>query len=367
MGLPLYKSTEHIAKALDCLQRQTFGNFEALISVDGGDEETAAACRPFLNDPRFRMVVQSDRLDWFGNFNWLLQQNLQEFFCYRQHDDTTAPQFFEVLLQAADREPEAAAIYCDCQWIGGRSDVDLAPSIEGEPLDRMLQFVERLPPVPVRGLIRRAAIRQAGLINHDEFRALSALTSWLAKLVRWGNFRRVAEPLYYRLDHALNFHKEWYDWPDERKRAAWTGDACELGDHELRPPDVMKRAKGAGEIERGGVELQAGRIAFDEPGVGGRALPCELEQLRNLIDTNDVMYERGQCKREGAGTAADVDRVFAAVGTDECLHALREGLGSRVLVRGDLLRGTRKAVLSHRRRCAARVGDRSRCQRRARR
>ena len=110
MGVPVYRGADLIANALDCLQQQTFGNFEAIISVDGNDGETAEACRPFLVDPRFRMVVHPERLDWVGNFNWLLQQDLKEFFCYRQHDDTTAPEFFEVLLRVADKEPHAAAI-----------------------------------------------------------------------------------------------------------------------------------------------------------------------------------------------------------------------------------------------------------------
>src|SRR6516225_5479698 len=99
------------------------------------------------------MVVQNERLDWVGNFNWLLQQNLREFFCYRQHDDTTAPEFFEVLLQTADRKPNAAAIYCDCQYTG-TDNIEMASSIEGETLYRMLQYIERPSPVPVRGLIR---------------------------------------------------------------------------------------------------------------------------------------------------------------------------------------------------------------------
>ena len=131
VGLPVYKGADLIAKTLNCLQRQTFSNFEAIISVDGGDAETAAACRPFLADPRFRMVVHPKRLDWVGNFNWLLQQDLREFFCYRQHDDTTAPEFFEVLLQAADKEPNAAAIYCDFQWMGGHNEIEITPSIRG--------------------------------------------------------------------------------------------------------------------------------------------------------------------------------------------------------------------------------------------
>ena len=78
MGLPVYQAAAHMRKALDCLQRQTYENFEAIISVDGNDQETAEACKPFLADPRFRMVVHPTRLDWSGNFNWLLQQELKD-------------------------------------------------------------------------------------------------------------------------------------------------------------------------------------------------------------------------------------------------------------------------------------------------
>lgn len=222
VGLPVYRGSEHIAGALRCLQEQTFGEFDAIISVDGNDEETAAVCRPFLSDPRFRMIVQPERLDWFGNLNWLLRQDMHEFFCYRQHDDTTTPEFFARLLAVADATPDAAAVYCDCQWTGGRNDLEIAPSIEGAPLGRLLQHLEQLQPVAVRGLIRRDAIRQAGAVRSDEFRGLCEIFVWLAKVLRWGSFVRVPEPLYFRLDHADNFHKDNHTWPEARKRAAWT-------------------------------------------------------------------------------------------------------------------------------------------------
>ena len=82
--------------------------------------------------------------------------------------------------------------------------------------------MEQLQPVAVRGLIRRDAIRQAGLIRSDEFRGLCEVFVWLAKVLRWGSFVRLPEPLYLRLDHPENYHKENWTWPDERKRAAWT-------------------------------------------------------------------------------------------------------------------------------------------------
>jgi len=213
VGLPVYKGADLLPKALECLQAQTFGDFEAIISVDGNDLETAAVCRPFLVDARFRLVVHPGRLDWVGNFNWLLQQDLKEFFCYRQHDDTTAPEFFETLVRAAESQPTAAAIYCDCKYSGGRNDVEAAPSIKGDPLDRLFQYITRLPnlpPTPVRGLIRTAAIREAGPVRSDEFRAALQLLGWLANVLRWGNFVRVRRPLYYRLDHARSYTREFW-------------------------------------------------------------------------------------------------------------------------------------------------------------
>jgi GT2 family glycosyltransferase len=222
VGVPVYRGAEHVGAALQSLQEQTFPDFDAVISVDAADEESARACEPFLGDERFSLVVQPERLDWYGNVNWLLRQPMGEFFCYRQHDDTTDPEFFEVLVAAARERPDAAIVYADCQWYGGRDDLETAPSIEGDVLSRMRQHIEEKQPVAVRGLMRREAVEQAGPIRGDEFRGLSEVFVWLAKILRWGPFVRVPQPLYHRLDHSSNYHKQWYDWPEERKRAAWT-------------------------------------------------------------------------------------------------------------------------------------------------
>jgi hypothetical protein len=118
--------------------------------------------------------------------------------------------------------PDAAIVYADCQWHGGRDDLESAPSIEGDVLSRMRQHIEQKQPVAVRGLMRRGAVEQAGPIRGDEFRGLSEVFVWLAKLLRWGPFVRVPQPLYHRLDHSENYHKQWFDWPDDRKRGSWT-------------------------------------------------------------------------------------------------------------------------------------------------
>ena len=63
--------------------------------------------------------------------------------------------------------------------------------------------------VPVRGLIRLPAIRHAGLVRSDEFRAVLQICGWLAKLLHWGNFKRVPKPIYYRLYRADSLGNEF--------------------------------------------------------------------------------------------------------------------------------------------------------------
>ena len=45
---------------------------------------------------------------------------------------------------------------------------------------------------------------------------------WLAKILCWGSFRRVGRPLYYRLDRAESFTREYLAGAEIRKRAEWT-------------------------------------------------------------------------------------------------------------------------------------------------
>ena len=85
------------------------------------------------------------------------------------------------------------------------------PSIEGEPLERLFQYVQRVSAVPVRGLIRLPAIRHAGLVRSE----------WLAKLLHWGNFKRVPKPIYYRLYRADSLGHEIQSRSKLWKQNAW--------------------------------------------------------------------------------------------------------------------------------------------------
>lgn len=57
--IPAYNAERHIQKCLESLKNQTYGDFEAIIVVDGATDGTEAACKAFsAADSRFRVIVQ---------------------------------------------------------------------------------------------------------------------------------------------------------------------------------------------------------------------------------------------------------------------------------------------------------------------
>ena len=99
LGVPAYRGAAYIAESLASIQAQTHHDLQVLISLDGPDPATEEACRPFLDDPRFRLTVRPERLGWVGNLNWLVDQAATPFWCYQQQDDVLDPAYLETLVR----------------------------------------------------------------------------------------------------------------------------------------------------------------------------------------------------------------------------------------------------------------------------
>ncbi len=205
IGVPAFRGARFIRDTLKSIKQQDHGNFRVLISVDGDDAETAAACESFLSDPRFSLVMQNHRLGWAGNLNWLMSQQDYDLFCFWQQDDFTTRNYIAELLKAAMADPSAVCCFSDIQWVGLRHNLTTTPSVTGSPLDRTLSVFELMNGVPFRGLIRRSAIERTGPIRITEFESAFEEFVWVARLAREGSLHRVQGPIYYKRAHA-EFH-----------------------------------------------------------------------------------------------------------------------------------------------------------------
>ncbi|HEV2737414.1 MAG TPA: glycosyltransferase family A protein [Candidatus Elarobacter sp.] len=223
IGLPVYRGERFLEEALLSAQRQTYPHFEVVISLDGPDPACETLCRPFLEDPRFRLVVQPEQLGWVGNINWLMARLATPWWMYHQQDDVLDPRCLEVLVECARRTPEAAVVYSDIEAFGTYSGTFVQTSVTGTASARQLVLLyEHIAGVAFRGLTRAEAVALSGGIPLNEVDSFACEVAWMAAAARSGELHRVPQTLSRKRYHADNVHTKWDTWPTEKRTRAWT-------------------------------------------------------------------------------------------------------------------------------------------------
>lgn len=221
IATPVFRGVELVEETLRSIRDQEFRDFRVLISVDGGDMESAALCEKFAADSRFEVVVQPQQLGWAANLNWLMQHCDAEFFCYWQQDDLCATNYLSTLHAHAVRHPDAACVYADVQWFGGRFGREVLPSVVGTAKERALEQLELAHFAPFRGLIRRRALDGAGPLRVTEYDSRLEDTVWTVKLAAQGDLHRTTDTMYFKRVHAANAHSSGRRLPRDFERRVW--------------------------------------------------------------------------------------------------------------------------------------------------
>ncbi len=223
IGMPAFRGADVIREALELIARQDHSYFRVLISVDGGDTDTAAACESFLADPRFSLVVQPHRLGWAGNINWLMSQPDYDFFCFWQHDDYATADYISELLARSNVDRDGVCYFSGIKWFGLHDHWSKPPSVTGFAINRSLSVFETLNGVPFRGLIRKTAIDRVGPIRLTDFDSAFEEFVWVGKLAREGNLLYVDKPTYFKRAYANSTHAKYHRRDRLWKRAVWLG------------------------------------------------------------------------------------------------------------------------------------------------
>jgi glycosyltransferase involved in cell wall biosynthesis len=221
IGMPAFQGADVIREALQSIAEQDHSNFRVLISVDGGDSDTAVACREFLADPRFSLVIQPHRLGWAGNINWLMSQPDYDFFCFWQHDDYATSNYISELLAKSTSHGDSVCYFSRIQWFGLHDHLTIAPSVTGLAVNRSLSIFETLNGVPFRGLIRKTAIDRIGPIRLTNFDSAFEEFIWVGKLAREGNLQYADAPVYFKRGYADSTHAKYHRKDRLWKRAVW--------------------------------------------------------------------------------------------------------------------------------------------------
>lgn len=225
--VPAYKAGGFIQATLDSLSAQTWPEFEILISVDLGDDDTLAICRAHAGkDPRFKVFEQAQRLGWIGNSNFLLEQARGDYALFAFHDDLLHPGCIEKLANALDGDPQAVLAFPDLSLsrLDGASELCAYSALDGmqDRVERARRLLarERHWWVPVHGLFRLDRARNIGGLKHHGAGEFSADWPWLVHMSLLGSFRHVPEVLCTKLYKPDSLSPNWQFSRDNRKDAA---------------------------------------------------------------------------------------------------------------------------------------------------
>jgi len=106
IGVPVHNGGEMLAEALECLRTQSFEDIEVVIGDNASDDRTAEICASYAaRDSRFQHIRRAENIGAIGNFQNLRRQSGAELFCWRAHDDLSAPDFIARLVGLFDADP----------------------------------------------------------------------------------------------------------------------------------------------------------------------------------------------------------------------------------------------------------------------
>ncbi len=118
IGMPVYDGARTIQRAIDSLLRQTYENFEIIISDNGSTDATSDICIAYSNrDDRIRYYRNDENSGAIWNFNRVFDLACGDYFMWASCDDFWEPEYIEACLGIHGQSERIALVGTACNSI----------------------------------------------------------------------------------------------------------------------------------------------------------------------------------------------------------------------------------------------------------
>jgi len=191
-----YNRETYIAEALESVLAQTMTDFEVIVSDDHSTDGTVRIVEGFARrDSRVRLSVNPKNLGDYGNRRQAASLARGRFLKYHDSDDVMYPHCLAVMVEALEKEPDAAcALSASHAWPGGASPMLLTPRLayEREYLGYGLFQLG-----PAAALFRADAFRALG--GFDDTPYAADYLFWIRACARMNVLLVPGDLFYYRI------------------------------------------------------------------------------------------------------------------------------------------------------------------------
>jgi glycosyltransferase involved in cell wall biosynthesis len=100
IGMPVYNGDIFLNQALESLSKQTFTDYEILISDNASIDKTADIIKKWqLKNPKIKYYRQEKNIGALKNFNWLLNNSKSKWFMFAAYDDLWSANYLSELYK----------------------------------------------------------------------------------------------------------------------------------------------------------------------------------------------------------------------------------------------------------------------------
>jgi glycosyltransferase involved in cell wall biosynthesis len=124
VGMPVFNDVDYVEKSIQSVLKQSFKNFEFVISDDQSTDGSADICRKYeRSDSRIKYIRQPKNLGISKNMKYLLDQSNSAFFIWAADDDLWTPKFLEVLVKTLEDNPEYICAFSTFTHVNENGDI----------------------------------------------------------------------------------------------------------------------------------------------------------------------------------------------------------------------------------------------------
>jgi glycosyltransferase involved in cell wall biosynthesis len=220
--IPAYQSAHIIRETLNSVRDQTFKDFTVLISVDQSTDDTAAVCRSYESDKRFSTFIQSSRLMWAGNVNFLLDRVTTPYFAILPHDDLWEKDYLEVLLGLI-KERQSVMAYPKVERFGLKSGPFPCRSYSGSPFERVYAYLSgRYHALPLRAVAPSSLLKNGFRLREYGAEGFQAERLGVFEMLYGAEGLYCPEPLYKKRVIENSTVQNWGKWSQQKTLDAWS-------------------------------------------------------------------------------------------------------------------------------------------------
>ncbi|HTP67893.1 MAG TPA: glycosyltransferase family 2 protein [Dongiaceae bacterium] len=226
VGMPVYNCKKYVAEAIESNLRQTFTNFELVITDNCSTDGSAEICRAYAaRDSRVKYHRNPENIGAGGNFRRCFELSQGEYFRWTPSDDVVGPELLELCVEVLDRDPSILLAYPRTRLIDGEGQIirdydENLHLLQERPSTRFKEVSHRLRLCNVQyGLTRREILGRTGLMRNYAGGDIPLIL----EMSLYGKFYEVPEHLFYRRMHesassAMKDIKDVMNLFDPKKR-----------------------------------------------------------------------------------------------------------------------------------------------------